>query len=334
MKQTIFARLGATACCAAFFCSLFSGCNAAPSVRPSALSVLAPRTALTANSAAPAAAPAVATARPTALTIRTPTAPGTDKDEGGGAAIDYSNRNEGYIMVKYSGSAGKVKIQITGPDKNTYTYNSSRSGYEVFPLTAGNGSYTVNVYTEVQSSQYALALGASFTATMSSSLSPYLYPSQYVNYTAESKAVAKGEELAASATNVLGVVGNVYNYVVTNVTYDDNKALTVKSGYLPVPDSTLATGKGICFDYAALMATMLRSQNIPTRLEVGYVSGGIYHAWISIYTTETGWINGLIQFDGNSWKLLDPTFASSGNQSSSIMQFIGNGSNYQLKYCY
>ena len=278
--------------------------------------------------------PAGQPARPTTLTVRTPAAPGKDKSEGGGAVIDYSNRSEGYVMVKYSGGASRVKIQITGPDKTTYTYDSSKNGFEAFPLTAGNGGYTVNVYTEIHSSQYALAQGASFQATLTSGLLPYLYPSQYVNYTAGSKAVAKGEELASSAATVLEVVGSVYNYVISNVTYDDYKAANVKSGYLPDPDDTLAAGKGICFDYAALLATMLRSQGIPTRLEVGYVSGGIYHAWISVYTTETGWINGIIQFDGKSWKLLDPTFASNGNQSSSIMQFIGNGSNYQRKYCY
>jgi hypothetical protein len=47
-----------------------------------------------------------------------------------------------------------------------------------------------------------------------------------------------------------------------------------------------------------------------------------------------GWVNGIIYFDGKSWKLMDPTFASSGNSSSSIMQFIGNGSNYQVRYKY
>lgn len=44
---------------------------------------------------------------------------------------------------------------------------------------------------------------------------------------------------------------------------------------------------------------MLRSQRIPTRLEVGYM-GDVYHAWISIYTKETGWVNGIIEFDGKN----------------------------------
>jgi hypothetical protein len=38
--------------------------------------------------------------------------------------------------------------------------------------------------------------------------------------------------------------------------------------------------------------------------------------------------------DDYEWKLMDPTFASSGKQSREIMQYIGNGSNYKAKYSY
>ena len=58
--------------------------------------------------------------------------------------------------------------------------------------------------------------------------------------------------MAASATDQLEVVSNVYNYVINNVTYDTAKASSVQSGYLPNVDVVLAQKKGICFDYAAL----------------------------------------------------------------------------------
>ena len=102
------------------------------------------------------------------------------------------------------------------------------------------------------------------------------------------------------------------------------------SGYLPVVDEVFVSQTGICFDYAAVMATMLRSQNIPTRLEVGYV-GEEYHAWISIYIKDVGWINGVIEFDGSDWNLLDPTFASA---SKSPKKFLTKDSNYLTKYVY
>ena len=125
----------------------------------------------------------------------------------------------------------------------------------------------------------------------------------------------------------------VYNFVVGNLTYDKEKAATVQSGYLPVLDTVLAEKKGICFDYAALMAGMLRSQGVPCKLVVGY-AGTAYHAWISVWSEATGWVDGAIFFDGTTWQRMDPTFASTGRQSQAIMQYIGDGTNYTVKYLY
>ncbi len=128
-------------------------------------------------------------------------------------------------------------------------------------------------------------------------------------------------------------VEKIYDYVVANLTYDKAKASSVQSGYLPVLDSVLASKKGICFDYAALMTGMLRSQGVPCKLVVGY-AGTVYHAWINVWTEETGWIDGVIYFDGTAWQRMDPTFASSGGGSDAIMQYIGDGKNYTQKYVY
>ena len=81
------------------------------------------------------------------------------------------------------------------------------------------------------------------------------------------------------------------------------------------------------------MTAMLRSQNIPTKLVVGY-TGSIYHAWVSVYLENIGWVDNVIYFDGHDWKLMDPTFASSGNKSQEIMDYINNAANYQAKYSY
>ena len=80
------------------------------------------------------------------------------------------------------------------------------------------------------------------------------------------------------------------------------------------------------------MAALLRAQGVPTKLVVGY-SGQAYHAWISVYTKETGWVDDIIEFDGNSWSLMDPTLASS-NDKNSVKEYVGNGSNYTAKYFY
>lgn len=261
-----------------------------------------------------------------------PSADGTVTYENDYVSVDASHTQEGYLMVFYKGSCEKVKLQITGPDYMTYTYDLNTSGYEVFPLSAGDGTYQVGIHENVEGSQYATIFSEELAVQISNLMGPFLYPNQYVKFNSDSNVVAKGAELVAPAHDDLEAINYVYNYMIENITYDYNKAQTVQSGYVPDPDEILSIKTGICLDYAAVMASMLRSQNIPTRLEVGY-AGDAYHAWISTYVENQGWINGIIQFDGQNWSIMDPTFAANAGEKE-LKNFIGDGSNYVTKYVY
>ncbi len=257
--------------------------------------------------------------------------------------IDISNTSQGYIMIKYTGSNPKVKIRITNPQTNEpYTYDK-HDGYEAFPLTGGNGQYTIQVFENVRDKEYSTLYSHKIDVELENEFTPFLYPSQYVNYTDAPNTIELGSELANQTTSELEVVENVYEYLKKNIQYDDDKASLVQegklNGYIPDIDKILELKKGICFDYAALMATMLRTQNIPTRMQIGYainnedVSKSIYHAWIGVYVKDVGWIDHLIEFDGHSWKMMDPTFASQSN-SKKTREYISNENNYQTKYYY
>ena len=251
------------------------------------------------------------------------------------AVIDASNSSQGYIIVRYTGRNSKVKLQIVGQDQVTYTYNlktGNGGADEVFPLSAGDGQYLINVYENISANQYATAFSQAITVTLADQFLPFLYPNQYVTFNATDQAVAKASELAYSADSDLDVVTNIYDYIISNITYDYDEAENVQSGYIPDVDEVLYTKKGICLDYAALMTAMLRSQRIPTRMEVGY-AGTAYHAWISTYITDIGWVNGIIEFDGKDWSLMDPTFASTTNEKE-LKSFLNDSSNYRLKYIY
>ncbi|MPM00130.1 hypothetical protein SDC9_46353 [bioreactor metagenome] len=251
------------------------------------------------------------------------------------AVLDYSNLSEGFISVKYIDRKDvKIKVQITRSGGTTYTYNLNAKGdYETFPLVEGDGQYTVKVFENTSGTKYAQAFSTTLELKLRNEFLPFLYSNQYVCYNADSKVVAKAAELTAGQAAGLDKVTAVYSYVIKNFTYDTERAKTVTAGYLPVVDSVLAEKKGICFDYAAVMSAMLRSQDIPCKLVVGY-AGTVYHAWISVYISGTGWIEKAIYFDGKTWTLMDPTFASSANSSPEIMKYITNGSNYTQKYAY
>lgn len=251
-----------------------------------------------------------------------------------GVTIDTSNLSEGYVMVRYEGDAGRAVAQVEKVGV-TYTYELNVNGeWEVLPLSEGNGSYTITVLEHVHDQMFAILLSTTVDVTLRHHTLPFLHPNQFVNFHSGSNAVALAASLAQGATSELEVVENIYRFIIENIEYDDDFAMSIVEGqvinYLPDIDATLASGRGICFDYAALMTAMIRAQMIPARLDIGYVSGGLFHAWISIYTEETGWI-GMVAFNGSEWALLDPTFSAGGN-SPELAAFIGDGTNYQVMF--
>ncbi len=276
-----------------------------------------------------------ALAAESAPTILEPVASGITVLSNEKAMIDASNAKDGYIMAAYKQAVDKkLKLRITGPDKTVYTYNLNQEGkYETFPLSGGEGTYSIVVYENISGNKYATAYSTTLTVMITDAYAPYLRANQYVNYQADSEVVKKAAELVQDKTTALEKIAAVYKYTITTLTYDQEKAKTVQTGYLPDVDKVLAEQKGICFDYAAVMTAMLRSQGIPTRLVVGY-AGEVYHAWINTFIPEKGWVEGMIYFDGETWKLMDPTFASSAKQSKQMMEYIGNGNNYTAKYLY
>ena len=275
---------------------------------------------------------ALASAPPPAVVgILKPVASGSKVQSNAQATIDYSNTGDGYVMVKATSTGGqRLKVQVAA--QTTYTYDIQSGSWTTFPLSDGNGNYKVTVFQNVSGTKYATVLSASFSVSLKDEFEPFLRPNQYVNYENAPNTVAKAQEIAGSAAP-LQKVAKVYDYVIQNLTYDSAKAKSVQSGYLPVLDTVLASKKGICFDYASLMTGMLRSQGVPCKLVVGY-AGTAYHAWVSVWTKETGWIDGAIFFDGTNWQRMDPTFISSSKGSENVKQFVGNGSNYTQKFLY
>ena len=303
---------------------LFSGCGEPPQSDPPLAGVE------TARSAAPTASPSEKTgdfqAPPLAVAEFHPDA----AMGSGGALLDLSALSQGYVAVS-ARSQSRLKFQVVFGDL-TYNYDLASDGTpSIFPLQCGNGTYLFRVMENVSESRYAELYADSAQVTMESEFSPFLCNSDYVAYNKTSRCVQKAGEIASAASGTVDVVAGVYQFVCDNITYDREKAMSVQSGYLPNPDATLEEGKGICFDYAALAAAMLRSQGIPTKMVLGYVSpNDLYHAWNMFYTTETGWVTVGFEAGGDRWNRIDLTFSAGGADG----QFIGDGSNYTDLYYY
>ncbi len=267
-----------------------------------------------------------------AATIRTPAADGTVTYGNSIVTIDASHTSDGYVMVKYTGKSKRIKVRITKDTQYTYDLNTN-GNYEVFPLVEGDGTYKITVFEHVEGSMYAQAVAQDISVKLTSETSPFLYPNQYCYFDMNSKVVEVSDTVCEGLTDPLQKVAAIYKYATDNLSYDYDKAATVQSGYLPNNDNTLTTMNGICFDYASLMVAMLRLQDVPSKLVIGYTND-VYHAWVSVYTDEQGWIDNVIFFNGNEWKFMDPTFASTGKGNPSVTEHIKNSANYTAKYSY
>ena len=253
--------------------------------------------------------------------------------------IDASNTAQGYVMLKFKATDKSLQraVRITNAaTKLNYEYILlTLNEYVTFPLTDGNGQYTISAFEQV-GSKFAMKNTATFDVKVTAENNgQFLYPSYYVNYNKDSKAVKMAKHLCTGVTTELGKVEKVYNYVIDNIKYDYKMAEYVQThtGYLPDLNKVMTDKIGICFDYASLMTAMLRSQNVATKMVFGFTSG-VYHAWINVFIKDVGWVDGVIQFDGKTWKLMDPTFAASSSADSGILEYIGDGKNYTVRFTY
>lgn len=227
--------------------------------------------------------------------------------------IDYSHTNLGYIRIKRLDDSGiNMKIRLTNNGEGNYWYDLNKTGvYETFPLVNGSGTYQLEVRIQVPSTgKYALVYGHDIEVSLDNEQTPYLYPNQTVDYDQNSKAIQKAFALCKDDDNALKRVKSIYDYVVNDIQYDYDKLEETKDKYvLPVLDETLDKKKGICFDYAALMAGMCRSQHIPCKVIVGDTEMD-YHAWVEVWLEGKGWIDPAILFEKDTWTRMDPTYAS------------------------
>ncbi len=222
----------------------------------------------------------------------------------GGITIDASHTDQGYIMIRSEPNEKRLKARIASAGQ-TYYYDLPSGGtYSVFPLQMGDGTYTIRVMEHVENDLYAVMYGIELDVLLADQTMPFLYPNQYVWYDENSEAVQKAWELAGGLTSERDIAESLYRFVVKSMTYDTEKAKTVQKGYLPDADQSLESGKGICFDYAELLAVMLRAEGIPTKMLIGTVTPeNLYHSWNSVY------------IDGE-WVWMDATLDGTGHRES------------------
>ena len=265
------------------------------------------------------------------LQVLVPEAPGKKTLGTSPLVLDISDTDQGYLTAVSDSTDQMMNVQLTAEDGVVYSYFISPGESAVIPFSSGSSTYQVSCYQQISDSQYAALYADTLEIKLANEFLPFLYPNQYVNFTPDSEASKLALSMVSEDTSDIDALQTIYNYVVSHVTYDYDLADTVASGYLPDVDETLQTGKGICFDYAALNTAMLRSCDIPCKLQIGY-AGDIKHAWINVYIRSRGWVDKAVEFSGDSWSRMDPTFDSNSEDKDTIQEYIGDNNNYTVQF--
>ncbi len=214
--------------------------------------------------------------------------------------FDFTKLSQGVVSVNATVD-GTMAVRITKENKNT---DYIVKGLTQLPLQHGNGEYTLYALKKINGNQYKVVQTKKVTLRLEDPTVLYLQSVQKVEWSKDDVAIKKAEELTKEATTDQEKIRIIYDYIYDNVAYDYNKENQLTPSYLPNIDTTIATGQGICYDYASLYASMLRSQGIPTKLIMGRKDDiDQYHAWNQVYIKETQqWMTVDITYDVTTGK--------------------------------
>ncbi len=196
-------------------------------------------------------------------------------------AIDSKDVQKGLFSVTYKDTTNsKYKVLVQkGQEKLSYPFFAN-GVTEYFPLQLGNGDYKVSLLKNVQGKKYAFVESIDVTLNITDENVVYLNSIQNIKWSNTDDSIKYALNQTKNATTAQAAFDIFYDYLVSNVVYDYDKASTVQAGYIPSITKTFVDSKGICYDYSSLLAAFMRSKGFPTRLVKGYsnnVEG--YHAW-------------------------------------------------------
>ncbi|MBI9014049.1 MAG: transglutaminase domain-containing protein [Clostridiales bacterium] len=254
---------------------------------------------------------------------------------------------QGIVDLFYNaGTNKKVKLVISmGRERYTYDIKDDTK-YIYFPLQLGNGEYEIEIYENVKDEKYKKVYKKKADVVIADDRLVYLNTMQIVNWQGDQEAVLLAGELIrlekirrfeekndesfeesdleAIKLTDLEKIETIYLYVVQNIRYDHSKPGRLTSDYIPDIDDVFNEKEGICYDYSAIMASMLRSLKIPTKLIKGYTTNtSVFHAWNEVYIE-----------DENRWIIVDTTYDSYLYERNKVFELEKSEDDYTNVYEY
>lgn len=196
---------------------------------------------------------------------------------------------EAHIIINAKSTTySKLKAVIV-KDGQRYVYNIV-DDLEYLPLQMGSGKYDVNLLGSNDGRRYRKLTSKTFDVVVEDN-AVFLSRSQNINWNIESDLAILAKALTLDAKSDEEKLLNIHSHIIENIKYDYKKAASLPKGYIPNPDLTLEEGQGICYDFASVLAAMMRSVEVPSKLIKGYSRyTPVYHAWNEILIDDTWWV--------------------------------------------
>jgi len=241
------------------------------------------------------------------------------------APITFANKGyftleeseNGIITVEYKAESDKrIKILITKDDEE-YFYDMVDET-ERFPLQLGDGNYQFAILENVEDDIYRYIYRSAFKVDKIMETDVFLNSVQNVDWTYFDKPIRYVDQLVSDEMSNMEKVHAVHEHIAENYRYDYElyNRLDEITVYLPSITKTFESKKGICYDLTSLMAAMLRSEGIPTKLVMGYrLDTPEYHAWNEVFV------------DGE-WKVIDITLDSNYDETDREYTVFKDADNY------
>lgn len=219
-------------------------------------------------------------------------------------------------LVKVEGIHGNKTMRIMVEKDSDKYYYSMQKTTEIIPLQLGKGTYTIKILENTSGNKYKVVQKQEIKLTKNDLDKIYLASIQPIYWEDKEKVINLSQELTKNKKTDKEKIEAVYKYIVKNIKYDYNKIKELPNDYVPEIDEILADKSGICYDYAALFAGMLRSQGIPTKLVKGYKNDlKEYHAWNQVL------------LDGN-WVTIDTTYDAALKNGNIKISMIKDSAEY------
>ncbi len=238
--------------------------------------------------------------------------------------LDTTHFKNGYfdLMYNLSGySPEKLEIKVAkGDSQNRFIITKNLTEPFRFNFAYGDGRYDITAKLTVNGKSFT-ALSFSLDVALSDADAPFSLSAYPTLYGSNTLYVKKAAELCGNLKTDNEKIAACYRYICDTQTYKYTVS-TNEYKYLPDLDAIYSRGYGVCWDFCASLAAMLRSQGIPCKICVGYAYGitSSGHAWLEV-TCEESYEDSYVELTKGVC-LLDITAAVCRSDKESAKEYI------------